>query len=98
MIRTYTKTNDITDLGFYNFVEQNQLPETVYVVFVKLDAYNGAINMNPFNFEYIPLVEASLLVNGRHEPMRPLKSTLESHRKLHFYDNFLVIKKKIIGS
>ena len=92
MIRTYTKTEGITDLGHYNFVEQNQLPETVYVVFVKLDAYNGARNMNPFNFEYIELAEASLLVNNKHEPMRPLKSTSSSHRKRHFYEHFLVIK------
>ena len=43
------------------------LLQTVYVVFVKLTAYDGSQEMNPFNFEEIPLLQASLIVNGRYQ-------------------------------
>ena len=65
MLRSYTKSDNIIDLGSSNFVEQRQLPEAVYVVFIEQDAYNGKRSENPFNFKYIPLLEASLIVNGR---------------------------------
>ena len=39
--------------------------KTVYVVFVKLAAYDGEQKSNPFNFEEIPLLEASLAAGRR---------------------------------
>ena len=89
MIRSYTKMSGVSDLGYYNFIEQAQLPECVYVVFVPLKAYDGDRKSNPFNFLYLPSLEATLVINNRHFPLTPLTNTQASGKKRDFYQHFL---------
>ena len=89
MIRTYTTKENQLDWSFPNFVTNNQLPETVYVVFVPIDAYEGAPSENPFYFKEIKFQEASLIINARHEPSIPLTNVMDRYRMRDFYDHFL---------
>lgn len=89
MIRSYTTRPNSYDWSFPNFVQHKQLPETVYVVFVPLLAYEGQMTENPFNFEEIKFNEASLIVNGIHEPPVPLTNVATKDRMRDFYQHFL---------
>ena len=89
MIRSYTTRPGSYDWSFPNFVQHKQLPETVYVVFVPLEAYEGKQSENPFNFEEIKFNEASLIVNGRHEPTVALTNVDTKYRRRDFYQHFL---------
>ena len=89
LIRSYTTSANNTDLGQPYIIQNKQLPEAIYVVFVDQQAYDGDQTLNPFNFETLILKEVSLIVNGRHEPMSPLSNVVEEYRRRDFYEHFL---------
>ena len=49
-----------------------QLPRRCYIGLVSNDAYNGARNMNPFNFEHYDLTYIALTLDGQLKPNIPL--------------------------
>ena len=89
IVRSYSKAKDSIDIGFPNFLEQSQLPETVYIVFVKETAFDGNFQQNPFNFQSLVFKEASIIVNNVHQPLRPLTNVVTEGRKREFYEYFL---------
>ena len=89
-IRSYTTRANQLDWSYPNFITNNrQLPETVYVVFVPLGAYEGDKHKNPFNFKQLKFQEASLIINGIHEPTTPLTNVMDRYRMKDMYDYFL---------
>merc|ERR1712215_124087 len=61
----------------------------VIVVIVDHDAHTGLIGKNPFNFKDYDILEASLVVNGMHEPQELYKMYKSEGDKVDMYDNFL---------
>ena len=68
LLKTYTVTKGRSELSEYNIITGMQLPEQVFVVIVDEDAHRGVIDKNPFNFSDYKITNASLVVNGVHEP------------------------------
>ena len=68
LLKTYTVTKGRSELSEHNIITGNQLPEQVFVVIVDEDAHRGVIDKNPFNFQNYGVINASLVVNGVHEP------------------------------
>ena len=89
LIKAYPKSETATDLGVYNFYMGKVLPEAIYIAFVSQQAYNGDAKQNPFYFQNIELLEASLIVNSYNEPSQPYTNTFESKRKMDLYFDFL---------
>ena len=90
LIKSYTTRANQRDWSYSHFITNNrQLPETVYVVFVPLAAYDGHKHENPFNFKQVKFQEASLIINACHEPPIPLTNVMESYRMRDMYDHFL---------
>ena len=58
-------------------------------MFVEAAAWDGARHLNPWNFEYLELLQASIVVNNVHEPAIPLTNTAESGKKREFFEHFL---------
>ena len=89
IFRTYDKYKDSIDLSYRNFIESKQLPEQIILFFVEMEAYQGDPGKNPYNFEYVPLREASLYINNKHEPMDKLCSVAAEGKKRELYELFL---------
>ena len=87
-VRTYPVVKGQTDLSCYNIINTDVFPETLLIGFVTQTAYDGTPNTNPFYFEWIPLQQASLLVNSVHEPQTPLNSTIAANKKLSVFHYF----------
>ena len=73
MLKKYTVTTGTSDLSEYNIITGKQLPEQVIVAIVDEEAHRGVIGKNPFHFKNYNLSEASLVVNGVHEPQELYK-------------------------
>ena len=73
LLKTYTVTKGTSDLSEYNIITGKHLPEQVIVAIVDEDAHRGVIGKNPFHFKNYDLSEASLVVNGMHEPQEMYK-------------------------
>ena len=58
-------------------------------MFIEAAAWDGARHLNPWKFEYLELLQASLVVNNIHEPAIPLTNCSESERKREFFEYFL---------
>ena len=89
MLKTYTVSSGNSDLSEYNIISGKQLPEQVIVAIVDEDAHRGVINKNPFNFKDFNLTEASLVVNGVHEPQEVYKLNKSTGDKVDLYEHFL---------
>ena len=66
-----------------------QLPEQIIIGIVEETAHRGDIEKNPFNFKDFGLREASIVVNGVHEPSEPYKLDITSGDKADLYASFL---------
>ena len=73
----------------YNIITGNQLPEQIIVALVDHEAHNGNIKKNPFNFKDFDISEASLVVNGIHEPPELYKMNKADNDKVDIYASFL---------
>ena len=89
MLKTYTVSSGNSDLSEYNIISGKQLPEQVIVAIVDEDAHRGVMNKNPFNFKDFNLTEASLVVNGVHEPQEVYKLNKSTGDKVDLYEHFL---------
>lgn len=89
LLKTYTVTTGTSDLSEYNIITGTQLPEQVIVAIVDEDAHRGVIGKNPFHFKNYNLSEASLVVNGVHEPQELYKLNETAGDKVDMYANFL---------
>ena len=89
VIKTYPVSSGKTDLSSYNFITGNQLPDQVIIGMVETTAYEGVNNKNPFNFKDFNLKEASLVVNGRHEPAELYTLDTTNHDKADCFAQFL---------
>ena len=56
---------------------------------VKSDAFEGAYNLNPFNFSHNNLKYCNLVVGGRSIPQKPLESNFTDNLTLRNYFNLL---------
>ena len=68
VIKTYTVSAGKKDLSAYNVISGNQLPDQVLVGIVSEKSYDGSIDTNPYQFKDYDISQASLIVNGHHEP------------------------------
>lgn len=89
LLKTYTVTTGTSDLSEYNIITGKHLPEQVIVAIVDEDAHRGVIGKNPFHFKNYNLSEASLVVNGVHEPQELYKLNAIAGDKVDMYANFL---------
>ena len=89
LLKTYTVTTGTSDLSEYNIITGKHLPEQVIVAIVDEDAHRGVIGKNPFHFQNYDLSEASLVVNGVHEPQEMYKLNEAVGDKVDMYANFL---------
>ena len=89
LLKTYTVKSGTSDLSHYNIISGRQLPEQVIIGIVKETAHRGDIGKNPFNFQDFGLKEASLVVNGVHEPSEPYKLDISGGDKVDLYASFL---------
>ena len=89
LLKTYKVTTGTSDLSEYNIITGKHLPEQVIVAIVDEDAHRGVIGKNPFHFQNYDLSEASLVVNGVHEPQEMYKLNEAVGDKVYMYANFL---------
>ena len=89
LLKTYTVTAGRSDLSEYNIITGNQLPEQVIVAIVDHEAHEGNIEKNPFNFKDFDISEASLVVNGMHEPHDLYKLNKAENDIVDIYASFL---------
>ena len=89
LLKTYVITRGTSDLSHFNIVTGRQLPEQVFVGIVEHSSHNGSITKNPYNFQDFGLKEASLVVNGVHEPFDLYKLNKDDGDKADLYFNFL---------
>lgn len=66
-------------------VVSGQLPRRVVIGFVRNAAFNGAIKLNPFNFEHFNLNYLSLNVGSQTIPSQPLKPNFDQKEYLQAY-------------
>ena len=90
LIKTYTVQSGQSDLSHYNIISGHQLPEQIIIGIVEQTAQTGATNKNPFNFQHFDCSEASLVVNGIHEPAEPYKLNITSGDYMKVYSDFLL--------
>ena len=62
-----------------------QLPKCIVVGFVTKNALNGAFNENPFQFQHFGLQHIGLTVDGKQDPMKPLKANFASGDFINCY-------------
>ena len=89
LLKTYTKQTGTSDLSHYNIISGRQLPEQILVAIVDENAHRGDIKRNPFNFKDFDVKEASLVVNGVHEPSELYKLDKSRGDKIDLYNSFL---------
>ena len=89
ILKTYTKQTGTSDLSHYNIISGRQLLEQVFVAIVDENAHRGDIKKNPFHFKDFGLKEASLVVNGVHEPSELYKLDKTSGDMVDMYTSFL---------
>lgn len=78
------------DLSHYNIITGHQLPEQIIIGMVNETAHTGDIEKNPFNFQHFDCSEASLVVNGIHEPAEPYKIDISAKNYVNLYSDFLL--------
>lgn len=62
-----------------------QIPSRITLGAVTNRAYNGVINLNPFNFQHFHVSSISLLVGGKQVPVKPLAMDYEHGKFLDAY-------------
>ena len=89
LLKTYTVKSGTSDLSHYNIISGRQLPEQVIIGIVEESAHRGDIKKIPFNFKDFGLKEASLVVNGVHEPSDLYKLDLSTGDRADLFSSFL---------
>ena len=89
LIKTYTVQSGQTDLSHYNLISGHQLPEQIIICMLDQVSHTGSIQKNPFNFQHFDCSEASIVVNGVHEPAEPYKLKISEGDYVNLYSDFL---------
>ena len=89
VIKTYTVKGGTTNLSHYGIISGDQLPDQVVIGIVKEESYNGKLTENPYEFNHHNLSEASLVVNGRHEPSELYRMNKDIGDTADIYEHFL---------
>ena len=79
-----------TDLSHYNIISGHQLPEQLIICMVDQTSHQGNTTKNPFNFKHFDCCEASIIVNGTHEPAEPYKINISTGDYINLYSDFLL--------
>ena len=66
------------------------LPEQLIIFMADQDSFYGNCNKNPFNFQHYGCSEASIVVNGVHEPTEPWKIDIDAGDYIDLYTDFLL--------
>ena len=90
LIKTYTVQTGQTDLSHYNLISGHQLPEQIIICMTDQVSHQGDIKKNPFNFKHFDCSEASIVVNGAHEPSEPYKLQIDNGNYIDLYSDFLI--------
>lgn len=90
LIKTYTVQSGQSNLSHYNIISGHQLPDQIIVGVVEQTSYSGSMQKNPFNFKHFDISEASLVVNGIHEPSEPYKIDITNGDYSDLYNDFLL--------
>ena len=91
--RVETKVISISK-GLRNVIQDNistgPLPQKIVVGLVNADAYNGAIDKNPFNFEHKNLSKIAVLVDGEEMPYKAIECNYKNNEYiLGYYSLFM---------
>ena len=89
LIKQHIVADGSSNLSHFNLIRGDQLPEQVIIGVVEQTAFNGDITMNPFNFQNFDIREASLIVNGVHEPTELYKLNADTEDKVDMFANFI---------
>ena len=89
LIKQYIVGSGSSDLSHFNLIRGDQLPEQIIIGVVEQTAFNGDITLNPFNFQNFDIREASLIVNGVHEPTELYKLNADAGDKVDMFANFV---------
>ena len=89
LIKTYTIQPGTNNLSHYNLITGGQLPDQVIIGMVTETAHTGHYQKNPFNFQHFNLKEASLVVNGVHEPENKYQLDINNRNVVTLYQDFL---------
>ena len=89
-VKTYTVQTGQTDLSHYNFISGHQLPEQLIIGMVDQQSHSGDIRKNPYNFKHFDISQASIVVNGVHEPSEPYKINISENNYVDLYTDFLL--------
>ena len=57
---------------------------------VDQESHNGSHTTNPYNFKHYDCSEASIIVNGTHEPEQPYKLQISNGDYINLYSDFLL--------
>ena len=57
---------------------------------VDQESHQGSTSKNPFNFKHFNCSEASIVVNGIHEPAEPYKLNIADGDYIDLYSDFLI--------
>ena len=90
LIKTYTVQSGQSDLSHYNIISGHQLPDQIIIGMVNQTAHSGSLTENPFNFQHFNISEASIVVNGIHEPTEPYKMNIPAGDYINLYTDFLL--------
>lgn len=77
---------------------QGVLPKRIVIGIVKSQAFEGAYNLNPFNFEHQNLKYCGLVVDGKNVPQKPLVCDFGTHSTLRNYFTLLESTGKVFNN
>ena len=89
LIKTYAVMRGALDLSHYNFISGNVLPDQIVVGMIAERSYNGTHSKNPFNFQHFDISEASLVVNGIHEPENKYRLNITNNDYISVYNDLM---------
>lgn len=79
-MKTFTLFPGVRSLNLDNIVT-GQLPNVLIFTMVKSQAFNGARELNPFNFQHFNLQRFNICVNGTQIPSQPLEFDFKNSKK-----------------
>ncbi len=89
LIKVSTVKSGTQDLSIRNVIRGSILPDQILAVMIEETSYTGAYKKNPFLFEHHGFIEASLVVNGVHEPRNLYRGSVSDGNYYQLYSDFL---------
>ena len=89
LIKKYVMGENRYDVSCFNLITSTHLPDQIIIGLLDENAYTGNYGKNPFKFQHFNVIEASIVVNGVHEPIEPYKIDISKHDYMSLYQDFL---------